>query len=253
MKLATGCFLVLGALPLVIYPFVLPANIMGLAGQRSGNESFVLVLISYAFYIGTTAYPLVYLFCVGFAIAGARKKSNAALGCALGPIGYLLLLVGLAAMWSFAEKGISTLQELQEQGSASHIAKCAPPVLLDGGDGLSTTGCGVLEVGGAGDGMTGNTSEAHNWEFKVESSPLFYNRLTITVKNDRKSCPDIRILDLSGRTAKGFEDRKLPPLCPDGLITTSFFYFNPSGNGTYIIRVFTPKTPGTYWLKIEQK
>ena len=251
MKSATGCFLILGALPLVVYPFVLLANIMGLAGQRSGNESLVLVLISYVFYAATTVYPLVYLPCAGIAIVRARKKSNGALGFAFAPIGYLLFLVGLVAIWSFAEMGISTFQELQTQGNASQIAKCASPILIDGGDGLNTTGCGVLETGGTGTGVIGNTLEAHNWEFKVANDPRFYNRLTITLKNDGKSCPDIRILDLSGRIAKGFEDRKVAPLCPDGLITTSFFYFNPSENGTYILRVFTPKAPGRYSLKIQ--
>jgi hypothetical protein len=246
MKSKMGCFLVLGALPLFIYPFVLLANIMGLAGQRSGSESFFLTLISYAFYIATTAYPLVYLFCVGSAIVAARKKSNAALGFAFAPIGYLLLLVGLVAIWSLAGMGLSTLQEFQQQGSASQIAKCAPSVLVDGGDGLRTTGCGILETGGEGTGMIGDTLEAHNWKFKVTS----HYRMTITVANDRKSCPDITILDSSGMKATGFEDHK-PPICLDGMTTTSYSYFTPSSNETYIIRVFTPKTPGRYSVKIQ--
>lgn len=253
MKSATGCFLVLGALPLILYPFVLLANIMGLAAQRSDNESLVLVLISYAFYIGTLAYPIVYLLGAGLAIVGARKKSKLAMGFAFSPIGYLLLLVGLAVIWALAEKGTSTLQALAEQGSAARITQCAPAGLLDGGDGLRTTGCGVLVVGGTSTAVIGNTLEAHNWELKVASDPLFYNRLTITLKNDGKACPGIRILDSGGRPANGFEPQKGAPLCPEGLITTSFFYFTPSSNGTYILRVFTPKTPGTYWLKIEQK
>ncbi|MBI5034036.1 MAG: hypothetical protein HZB51_26235 [Chloroflexi bacterium] len=246
MKLATGFFLVLGALPLVVYPFVLLANIMGLAGQWSGNESLVLILISYAFYIGTTVYPLVYLICVGAAIVAVRRKSNRALGFALGSIGYLLLLVGLVAIWALVEQGISTFQGIQEQGNASPIAKCTPSSLVDGEDGLRTTGCGALEVGKTGAGVIGNPLEAHNWEFKVKSS----YRMTITVKNDRKSCPTVRILDLSGRNAPGFDEQK-PPICLDGMVITSFFYFNPSSNDPYIIRVFTPKTPGAYSIKIE--
>ncbi len=246
MRAATGFFLFLGALPLVIYPFVLLANVMGLAGHRSGNEPFALVLLSYAFYLGTTAYPVVYLVCAGFAIVGAIRKGKIALGFAFAPIGYLLLLVGLGAIWSFAETGISTLQEQQTQDNASQIAKCAPSGLVNGGDGLRTTGCGVLEPGGTGTGVIANPLEAHNWEFKVTSR----YRMTITLKNDKKSCPEIRILDSSGGTATGFEERK-PPTCVEGAITTSFFNFNPSGNGTYIIRVFAPKTPGRYLLKIQ--
>jgi hypothetical protein len=97
-----------------------------------------------------------------------------------------------------------------------------------------------------GTGVIGDTSEAHNWEFKVKSP----YRMTITVTNDRKSCPNITILDSNGRVATGFEDRK-PPMCLDGMITTSSFFFNPPDNGTYILRVFSPNSPGRYWLKIQ--
>lgn len=245
MKSKMGCFLVLGALPLVVYPFVLLANIMGIAAPRSGNESLVLVLISYAFYITTTVYPLVYLFCVAGAIVAARKNSHAAVGFAFAPVGYLLLMVGLVAIWSFAETNISTLQEQIEQARTSHVAKCAPSALVDGGDGLRTTGCGVLEIGKPSSSVIADTVEAHNWEFQVTSP----DRMMITVTNDKKSCPDIRILDSSGRIATGFEHKS--PMCYEGFLSGSNHDFTPSGNGTYYIRVFTPKTPGKYSLYVQ--
>jgi hypothetical protein len=88
---------------------------------------------------------------------------------------------------------------------------------------------------------------------QVESNPLYSNRLAITLKNDGTSCPDIRILDSKGRPADGFEVRQFPAICMDGGITTSFFRFDPSKNGTYILRIFTPITPGAYWVTVEQK
>lgn len=245
MKPAIGCFLVLGALPLIVYPFVLTADIMGLAGTRSGNDSVILILLSYAFYIGTMIYPLVYLVCAGLTIVAGRKQSNTTLGFAFGPVGYLLLLVALAAIWSFAETNISTLQEQIEQARTSHVAKCAPSALVDGGDGLRTTGCGVLEIGKPSTGVIADTAEAHNWEFQVTG----HDRMMITATSDKKSCPDIRVLDSSGKPATGFELKS--PACYDGLISGTNHDFTPPTNGTYFIRVFTPKIPGKYSLYIQ--
>jgi hypothetical protein len=252
-KLAVVILLVLGALPLIIYPFVLLANVMGFAAPRSGNESFSLVLISYLFYISTLVYPIVYLGCAGFAIAWLRKKTSSALGCALGPIGYLFTLLALGGIWMFAEKGLSTVQVLQERSAASHLSECTPPALLDNGDGFSTTACAALEIGGTGTGVISTASEAHNWSFKVELKPLTATRFTITLKNDGKSCPDLTILDSSGLPAAGFDHPQHQAVCPQGVNTTSFHYFSPPGSDTYILRVYTPETPGAYWLKIEQK
>jgi hypothetical protein len=205
-----------------------------------------LTLISYAFYITTTVYPLVYLVCVGCAIVAARKNSRAAVSFAFAPVGYLLLIVGLGAIWSFAETGIASLQELQTQGNAAQIIKCPSSALVNGGDGLQTTGCGILEPGATGTGVIASTLEAQNWELKAKGS----YRMTITLTNDSKSCPNLKVLDSSGRVATGFEDRK-PPMCMDGGITGANFFFTPSANETYFIRVFTPKTPGRYLLKIQ--
>ena len=252
MKSAIGCFLVLGALPLIVYPFVLTADIMGLVGTRSSHDSVILILLSYAFYIGTMIYPLVYLVFAGLTIVAGRKQSNTTLGFAFGPVGYLLLLVALAVVWSFSEPGIARLEDLQTQGNAAQLIKCASSMQVNGGDDLSTTGCGALEIGKTATGVIADTSQAHNWEFKVEGNPVYATRFTITVKSDAKSCPTIRIVDSAGKIAQGFEEPK-PPMCLDGMITTSFFSFNPSANGTYITRVSSPKTPGAYSLKIEPK
>jgi hypothetical protein len=135
---------------------------------------------------------------------------------------------------------------MQERGNAIHATQCAL-LVVDGRDGLDTTGCGSLEVGINATGITSGTSEAQNWQFSAQQG----NQITITIENDGKSCPQISILDSSGSVIQGFKDENGSHLCPGGMTTTSFFNFNPPTNGTYIVRLVTPSTPGAYWLKIE--
>ncbi|MDY0168588.1 MAG: hypothetical protein RBS80_18715 [Thermoguttaceae bacterium] len=95
-----GALLFLGALPLLIYPFVLLASVMSLAGHRSGNEPALLVLVIKSFLLGSIAYPLVYLVCLALAVAKAAKNGcTVALWYGLGPLVYLLFLVGLMGIW----------------------------------------------------------------------------------------------------------------------------------------------------------
>ena len=63
MRLATILFLVLGALPLILYPVVLLANEMSFAAPATGSESLLQWLVSRAFLLGSIIYPIVYLFC----------------------------------------------------------------------------------------------------------------------------------------------------------------------------------------------
>jgi hypothetical protein len=149
----------------------------------------------------------------------------------------------ISSCGSFNCEGVSTLQE---QGNAIQAADCALPI-FDGEDGLDTTGCGSLDVGVNATGSTSSTSEAHNWQFSAQHG----NQITITIENDGKSCPQISILDSSGSVIEGFKDENSIQICPSGMTTTSFFYFDPPTNGTYILRLITPKTSGAYWLKIE--
>jgi hypothetical protein len=102
MKAITFSLLAVGALPLLAYPAVILANVMSLAGHRSGDESPVLMLVVYTFLLASTAYPVVYVFCFAFAIARVREKKSAAIGYGLGPIGYLAAIIGLGALWAAA-------------------------------------------------------------------------------------------------------------------------------------------------------
>jgi len=100
MKLATYLVLFIGALPLLIYPGILLADVMSLAGYRSGNETALLKLVSYSLLLGSLAYPAVYIFCIALATARIKKNENKAALCyGTGPLVYLLLLVGLFAAW----------------------------------------------------------------------------------------------------------------------------------------------------------
>lgn len=133
----------------------------------------------------------------------------------------------------------------EEQGDVVQVSECVSPI-FDAGDGQDTTGCGSLSFAMRGSGALSAISEAHNWQFSTEST-----QVKITIKNDGNSCPHLIVLDSDGQIVEGFEDENSLQLCPSGMITTGFFQFHAPKTGTYIIRVFSPKTPGTYWVSIE--
>jgi hypothetical protein len=100
MKAATILLLVFAAVPLLIYPFVLLANVMSLAGTRTGSEPVGQVLVSYAFLFASTAYPLAYLLCLIFSIVAMKTgREQAGLYWSLGPFVYLLGLGLLFVLW----------------------------------------------------------------------------------------------------------------------------------------------------------
>jgi hypothetical protein len=101
MRALAIVLLVLGALPFLIYPFVVLAGVMSLAGHSSGKEPIILVIVANSFLLGSLAYPLVYLPALVFAgarlAAGERK---AALVGSIVPLAFLVLLGVLFALWS---------------------------------------------------------------------------------------------------------------------------------------------------------
>lgn len=100
MRTAAILLLVFGALPLLIYPIVLLANVMSLAGTRTGSEPVGQVMVSYAFLFAGTAYPLAYLLCVAFSVVAIKQgRHQAGLLWSLGPFAYLLALGLLLALW----------------------------------------------------------------------------------------------------------------------------------------------------------
>ena len=59
---------ILGALPLVIYPFVALASVMSLAGEDRGNAPLLLVIVARTFQVSSLLYPVVYF--------GSRKAAR---------------------------------------------------------------------------------------------------------------------------------------------------------------------------------
>jgi len=200
---------------------------------------------NYFFIYSVISFPIV---CIGSSLGilflKNKYKKSASYVSLLPVLPLILIYVGSNWM-SLASCGKfdCRIPTMQEQGNATHVAKCALPV-LDGGDGLETTGCGVLEVGITAAGIISSTSEAHNWQFSAQNGIFF------SIENDgNKSCPQYSILDSSGSIMEGFEVST--GSCGSGMTSTVSFYFDPPTNGTYILRLIMPKTPGAYWLKIE--
>lgn len=57
--LRIGC-LVIGAIPLIAYPFIMLASLMGLAGRSTVKVPMLCIVMNAFFLWGTLAYPLVY-------------------------------------------------------------------------------------------------------------------------------------------------------------------------------------------------
>ena len=213
-----------------------------LSGDGMGVLDYVLIF-------SVISFPIV---CLGSSVGIwflKDKHKNLAFYVALLPVLPLISIFAAYTWWNLSSCGSFNCQSastMQEQGNATHASECVLPV-VDGGDGLDTTGCGVLEVGVNATGITSSSLEAHNWQFSAQNG----NQITISIENDGKSCPQISILDSSGSVIEGFKDENGIHLCPGGMTTTSFFYFDPPTDGTYILRLITPSTPGAYWLKIE--
>lgn len=83
---------VLSIIPFGIYPFVLLANVMSLAGHRSGNESFLDMLLPYSFLIFSTLYPLTFLY-----TWMNRKKKD--LIISLLPMFHIIISIILFFLW----------------------------------------------------------------------------------------------------------------------------------------------------------
>ena len=91
--------LVLGALPLLVYPGILVAGVMSLAGHRTGNEPALQMAIAQTFLWGTIAYPLVYFPCLVFALVMRKRRERAALRASTIPFQFLALLAVSLGAW----------------------------------------------------------------------------------------------------------------------------------------------------------
>ena len=93
--------LIVGAVPLLIYPFILIANIMSFAGTPSSTPVPASQwIMSKAFLWSSTLYPVVYFGCLIAAIVCSRSGDSAmAFKLAAAPLAYLVLCVLLMFGW----------------------------------------------------------------------------------------------------------------------------------------------------------
>ena len=100
MQLRTK-FLLIGGLPLLAYPAVFLAGVMSLAGESTGNESAVLVIVARSFLIGSMAYPLIYVPCAIAAVSTAKEGvEDRALKISKVPLIFLAVLGILLFAWA---------------------------------------------------------------------------------------------------------------------------------------------------------
>jgi len=202
---------------------------------------------NYFFIFSVISFPIVCILSgVGVLLLINKSKTIAFLVSLLPIFPIILIFAGSTWMsWASCGKFDCSTPSMQEQGNAALAAKCVPPV-LGAADGLETTGCGILETGVVATGTTTSTSEANNWQFSARAN----NPIRITLENQGNTCTQINVLDSNGKVLKSFENQCGSEM-PASMVTTSFFTFDPPMNGSYVLRLFTPKTPGGYWVKIE--
>lgn len=82
----------LGGLPLLTYPGVLLASLMGLASQSSIKPAFIYRLMNQCFLWGSLIYPAVYIPC--YRITSDSTATSSSLVIAALPLLYLILLYG---------------------------------------------------------------------------------------------------------------------------------------------------------------
>lgn len=88
---------VLEGLPLLIYPFVLLANLMSLAGHRTGNESVFLITVVLLFIIMSSAYPLSYLYAINH--YRIRRNVHVNKWILFLPVLHIIIVVLLGYLW----------------------------------------------------------------------------------------------------------------------------------------------------------
>ena len=91
--------LIIGALPLLIYPCIAGASLMSLAGQTTGEVPVLLMAVARAFQIGSLIYPVVYLGSVVAALVTRKKNEEISAKIALVPLWFLALVCLLFVGW----------------------------------------------------------------------------------------------------------------------------------------------------------
>ena len=95
-------FVALG-LSFVIYPFVAVADLMSLAGYRTGRESDSLLFASRTFLYGSLAYPIILIPCLMMGtLFAVLRKIRTSIAMFIAPLVYVALLSIAFLMWHLA-------------------------------------------------------------------------------------------------------------------------------------------------------
>lgn len=106
MRILAIILLVLSAIPLIVYPAVLLAGVMSIAGETTGNPSVALVVASKLSVIGSLLYPGVFFGAVvGFVALEKMKKHKVQVFVSGIPLFYLGVVVLLFYLWFSLETG----------------------------------------------------------------------------------------------------------------------------------------------------
>jgi mannitol-specific phosphotransferase system IIBC component len=96
-------FFMLGGIPLLLYPFVLLADIMSIAGERTGNENVFLIIIVGLFLFLSSSYPISYSVCLVLYL----KNKNRCIWAPIFPLIHVVVVVLVGYLWAFLEKQLS--------------------------------------------------------------------------------------------------------------------------------------------------
>jgi hypothetical protein len=92
--------LIVGAVPLLVYPFAAMASLMSLAAHTSGKEPVLMMIAARGFQISSLLDPLVYFGCLVAAVALKGKGRGAMAGkIASVPLFFLVLIAVFFVGW----------------------------------------------------------------------------------------------------------------------------------------------------------
>jgi hypothetical protein len=91
--------LIIGALPLLVYPFIALASVMSLAGHTTGEEPVMRMAVARGFQVTSLLYPVVYVASLAAALAVRKQKAGTAAKIASAPLWFLMLVVLLFVAW----------------------------------------------------------------------------------------------------------------------------------------------------------
>jgi hypothetical protein len=113
MKYCFWFLLLIAGIPLLIYPAVLLANVMSLAGHPSAKPiPPELWLTCQGFLWSSTFYPLVYVYCARQAVARSKVDNfRGALNMSMLPLLYLCLVAAFFCGWMITSRSMVSITQ----------------------------------------------------------------------------------------------------------------------------------------------